>query len=319
MKQLKIGLASLLTFQLLLALTIFFSETQEEKSAKTPLISIEKDAINIIKIASEADETELIKKDGLWVLAKLEQLPADAEKVNSALVQLSSIQTNWPITTTTSSHERFELTEKKYQRKIAIVKDEHTVDTILLGSSPSFKKAHVRKLDDNNVYSLALNSYDFPAKIEDWLDKGLLAIKEQTKIKGTNFSLIKIEKKWSLEESNIIDSQLDESKAALLSSSLASLKVIGLAKNEIDFSSEDAITIEVFGHENKQFQFLKKENSYYVKRDDFPQVFTIGKTEFDKIAKISIIDLITKIENTANEVEVTGSPDPVNIDGLDKK
>ena len=286
--------------QLLLAAAIYISGSREEQHTKKPFISIKKDTINKIKIASQTDEAELIKKGGRWRLAKLEQLPVNVEKVNTAIDQLMSLKTNWPVTTTTSSHERFELSEKKFQRMITLVKDEKAMDTLILGTSPSFKKAHVRKLDDNNVYSLALNSYDFPVNSDDWLDKGLLAVTEQTKIKGKDFTLIKIDDKWSLEGNNIIDSKLEEDKASLLSEALASLKVTGLAKNEIDFSSKDVIIIEVSSTENRQLRFLEKENSYYVKRDDFSQAFTLGKTDFERIAKISTSDLLVNVEDDTN-------------------
>ena len=286
--------------QLLLAAAIYISGSREEQHTKKPFISIKKDTINKIKIASQTDEAELIKKGGRWRLAKLEQLPVNVEKVNTAIDQLMSLKTNWSVTTTTSSHERFELSEKKFQRMITLMKDEKAMDTLILGTSPSFKKAHVRKLDDNNVYSLALNSYDFPVNSDDWLDKGLLAVTEQTKIKGKDFTLIKIDDKWSLEGNNIIDSKLEEDKASLLSEALASLKVTGLAKNEIDFSSKDVIIIEVSSTENRQLRFLEKENSYYVKRDDFSQAFTLGKTDFERIAKISTSDLLVNVEDDTN-------------------
>ena len=298
MKKLKSNLAILFALQLLVIAVIYWSNGQQQELVSEAFVNLEKASIDKLIISSVEQNVELVKREDQWYIKTLSDLPANLGKVNTAIEQITSLKTNWPIATTTSSHQRFELLKDDFNRKIKVFAGEQFSSEILLGTSPSFKKTHIRKIDDDNVYSLSLNTYDFSEEPNDWLDKKLLATNNPTKIKGKDFTLVKVNEKWSLQDNNIIDSELDLEKAIKLSKAISELTVIDLVNEEKNLSFETASSLEVGGDKTNSYRFMEKDNKYYIKRDDYTQVFTLSKSNFDTLAGASIIELVVKKKET---------------------
>ena len=119
------------------------------------------------------DQVQLSKQEGDW---KLEQgLPADASRVNQMLEKLSMSGGGWPVATSASTAERFEVTKDKFQRHV-VFRDEKQVAVadIYLGTSPGYRKTHARRSDGGPVYSIEFSNYEASAESSYWLDKQLL-------------------------------------------------------------------------------------------------------------------------------------------------
>jgi len=302
MKKLQRWLGSLLVLQLVIA-SVFFIEGRSGHAdfKPEPLLSFNKDKVNKIRVSSGSAKVTLVKDKGQWTLPELNSLPVSKNKLNTALQNLQGLSSNWPVTTTGSSHERFEVSENKFQRKIDLYRDEALAGELFIGSSPGFKKVHVRPAGENNVYALLLSAYDFPTKPIDWLDKNLLSAKKITTIKGPDYALRKVDEKWQIADG--IESSktmaINRDKADQLSQALTSLSVMGLADKAPEFSAEKVVTIEVSGEDNWQYQFLEKEGKYYVKRGDIAQIFTLNQHEYQRLASIGMADLSVAVSPEA--------------------
>ena len=299
MHQYRLWLGSLLVLQLLLAAGIFLSVgSSQSDRQQTPLLTFSKDNINKLIISngsdSESDSVVMFKQDNHWSLPGLENLPVDRARLDSTFTKLQGLHTNWPVATTTGSHQRFEVSETLFQRRIQLYQDDTLISTLFLGTSPGFRKAHVRSSDDDEVYALALNTYDFPSNATGWLDKSLLAAKDIEAITGADFSLKKADSTWALFDNNgdEFTTRLNEDKAQQLSQALILLQVIGVAEESPEPDPADVTTLTVSGLHDGHYSFFKKDDKYYVKQDRQPVIFTISQYDYDRIATIQLSDLI---------------------------
>lgn len=312
MTKLHTGLSGLLVLQLLIAAALFWGQQQPgQQSKRQALLSFQAQQLDRV-VVSDADHSITLTKSGdTWLLPDLRQLPADAGKLRGLLDKLQSLQTGWPVATTDASQHRFEVAKDKFQRKLQLYQADKLVGELLIGTSPGFRKSHVRRAGDDAVYAVKLNSFDWPAKAEDWLDKALLAASDIKRIEGPDYVLAKQEDGWHFNAEQSAEDQpentppaLNQEKAKQLASALTNLSVQALADNPPDFDAADskAVTLQVSGPKgDRRYRLLQNDDKYYVSRDDRKQAFTISQFDYDRIAKVDLSQLtLTKPEKEEN-------------------
>ena len=145
-----------------------------------PFLEFDADAVDMLSVSGgEGGEGEggegkvvLAKKDDAWQLP--DGLPADAAKVDEMIKKLADASAGWPVATSVSVQERFELVEDNHQRRLTLSAGGETVADIYLGTSPGYRKTHARRVDDDNIYAITFSNYQAGMKESDWLDKALL-------------------------------------------------------------------------------------------------------------------------------------------------
>ena len=148
-----------------------------------PFLEFDADAVDMLSVSGgaggggEGDEGSegkvvLAKKDDAWQLP--DGLPADAAKVDEVIKKLADASAGWPVATSASVQERFELVEDNHQRRLTLSAGGETVADIYLGTSPGYRKTHARRVDDDNIYAITFSNYQAGMKESDWLDKALL-------------------------------------------------------------------------------------------------------------------------------------------------
>lgn len=298
-------LSGLLAMQVLLAALLYWQNQQPQLNMQQhALLDFKDSAVNRIVISDSGNSVTLDKTGGAWQLPGLDKLPADAFKIDSVLSKLAALKGGWPVATTADSHERFEVADKKFQRRVQLYQGEKPVGEILMGTSPGFRKTHIRKPGDDAVYLASLNVFELPVKAEDWLDKALLAAKDVSQIKGPDYALAKKDNQWQLTNpaaQNAPTGQpaasLNKEKAVQLASALSSLRVMGLAEKAAPDKAAGntetrAIQIDVSNGANTwQYQFRQAGDRYTVKRDDRDREFTLSQFDFDRIAGIGLTQL----------------------------
>jgi hypothetical protein len=224
------------------------------------------------------------------------------------LKKIADLKTRWAITTSPSAHERFEVADDKYQRRIQLYAGKDLVATLYVGSSPGLRQSHLRADGSDAVYNGELASYELPAKAADWLDDNLLAARDATRISGPDYSIEKGADGWSLTSADAASpaAGLDENSAENLAAALAGLRVQGVATagrvakqdaaaaGSTDSTGEEAapestvIDLEVTGPEDRtwHYQFTHAGDTYTVKRSDLEPAFTIGQYDFERIAGV---------------------------------
>jgi hypothetical protein len=145
------------------------------------LLSFDTEAVDHIRIDGDADAHVLLSKhDSQWRLPELKDFPADQDNVKRLLDQLASLKKSWPVATTKGAAKRFKVAEASFERKLTLAQGEKTQATLYVGTSPSFRKVHVRLPDEDAIHAAAFNTYDVGVKPEDWIDKAILTHPTQT-------------------------------------------------------------------------------------------------------------------------------------------
>ena len=145
-----------------------------------PFLEFDADAVDMLSVSGTAGgegeggegKVVLAKTDDAWQLP--DGLPADAAKVDEVIKKLADASAGWPVATSVSVQERFELVADNHQRRLTLSAGGETVADIYLGTSPGYRKTHARRVDDDNIYAITFSNYQAGMKESDWLDKALL-------------------------------------------------------------------------------------------------------------------------------------------------
>ena len=130
------------------------------------------DAISAIEILTEEDTINVHKVDDAWQLA--DGKPADSEKVSDVLDKLVNASTGWPVATSATTAERFEVTEGSFQKRLTLRTEDDVVGDAYFGTSPGYRKVHVSRVDGGPVYAIEFSNYELGSDNSSWLNKSLL-------------------------------------------------------------------------------------------------------------------------------------------------
>lgn len=300
MTRLPTYLLGCLCLQLVLAMALYWQlHRQSDLQAPQSLLNFDRDQLDKIVIMSGEDTATLVNDGGHWSLPELGNLAVNSTQLTSAIDKLAGLMTRWPVATTPASHRRFQLQEDNFQRRIQLFQENNKIADLLLGSSPGFRKLHLRVVNDDKVYALPLNTFDFPAKDPQWLDKTLLAIADIKAIQGADYRLAKgqgdqeddkekgdkAQDQWILQAlSTNEQAPLNRDKAAALVNALSNLRVLAWTSQPPAFTDSAVVTLLIEGEQQHTYQFLESENKYYIKRRGADHVFTLGQTDYQRIA-----------------------------------
>ncbi|MEC8056891.1 MAG: DUF4340 domain-containing protein [Pseudomonadota bacterium] len=303
-------LAGILVLQLVVAFSVFlWSETRTGDFSSEPLMSFVPAQLDKLTVSDGVSEVVLSKKGEQWQLSGT-GLPIAEDKLDRLLEKLKGLQTSWPVTTTSSSHERFEVSDSKMRRKISLYQGDKTVAELYIGTSPGFKKSHVRVDDRDEVYALEFNAYDVPATTKEWLDKSLLAVKSVTKIKGKGYSLSKEGESWLIdplqEKREINTDNVDK-----LVKAVGAFKILDVANNAPEFTEDKQTEIQVDNGSSYSIFLMEEDAKYYVKQTGFDQVFTLSKYEYERLTKPNLESLTTAI--TVDDATAQSDTDDVTL------
>ena len=318
MTPLKTWLSGLLVLQLMLALGLFLmNQKHQQANAAEPLLIVDTTALSKLVISENENSIDLTRQNDKWTLPGLKDLLASQSKVERLLTSLTGLNSGWPVATTVSSHERFEVAEDKFQKRVQLYNGDQQLGDLLIGTSPGFRKVHIRKAGDDAVYTAKLNSFEILANNQEWLDKSLLAVDEIKAIKTAEFSLSKDDGNWSLVQnaSDISEQQpdLNTVKVEDLVSGISTLRVKTLAD---DAASESVakvspVSIDVSTVDgNHTYQFYKADDKYYVSRNDRDQLFEINSVDYDRVSNIDITQLLVPEQKDESETEAINTTEP---------
>ena len=135
-------------------------------------LSLDTEQVDSISISNADDAVSLRKADGAWRLP--DGLPVDASKIDGLLDKLGNAAGGWPVASKASTAERFEVTEDNHQRHVVLNAGDDVAADFYLGTSPGYRKAHARHVDEDEVYAITFSNYEAGVRASDWLDKSLL-------------------------------------------------------------------------------------------------------------------------------------------------
>ena len=300
----RLWLTALLVLQLALAAGLMLTrQTADEGGAPQPLLPVAASAVDRMVISDGESQATVVRQDGAWFLPDA-RLPASAGKVNDILQRLEETATEWPVTTTESSQTRFEVAEERFQRRVQLFQGDEQVAELYLGTSPGFRKIHLRRAGEDAVYAVNLNTFDLPAGEDAWLDQSLLAVAEPTRIVGPDYTLAESEDGiWTLDggqaTADTAMTPLDDDRARQLVSALASLRVQSVADGDPAAETGQGLILVVETADGSyRYHFHQDDDGYYVRRDDREPSFTLSQYDYDRITGVDLAELVRKREET---------------------
>lgn len=307
MLKLKQWLGGLLVLQIVLAVGIYFASKKEvDPNAAQTLVAVA-DAATIDKVVIDGDKrtVTLLKRDGKWLMPDFSNLPANGQKVSELIDKIREAKTGWPVATSASSHERLQVAESNFERHVQFFQGETLLADLYLGTAPAYRSIHVRRSNEEVVYSVKLAKYDFFTENTEWFDRALLRVDEPVALSGADFSLKKSGENWELADANVQAADaalvLDQEKLKSIAELFSNIWIQNVVEN---FPDKDVISLKVSDKSgNREYHFAKAENDFLVKRSDINAVFSIRKKDFDTVAEWRLAHFVKAEEAAADAVE----------------
>jgi len=247
-------------------------------------------------IGPDKAKVTLEKSGSSWKLPDYFNARADQNQVNALLDKLARLKKTWPVATTPDAAPRFKVDTKKFERHIIINKGTAPVAELYVGTSPSYRKVHVRLPSGHDIMAVSFSTSVAPVKPEQWLDKDILALNGD-EITGLGIRDIHLQhkgKEWMLVEEGGQQQPVAADKVQPLLHALTSLRVEGiLGTREVPaYGLEKPVVrcrVERQGKEPVIYRFgsLKDKDYYAVKRSDDPFIFKVEKWQITPLTKLT--------------------------------
>jgi len=270
-------LSLVLLVQLLLVIWIWWPQKSETFIQSGLFDGMNWEKLKTISIKDQEEELVLIKTNDQWIVPDQFDYPADKKKLAEIFKKLKGLNSGFIVGQTQNSHKRLEVSNDQFQKKVSFSKDLG----FYLGTSPQFKKVHIRRFTQKEVYTTdQLSSYDLPTDSNNWIEKNFVKI-DSAKIKSIElqrgkekFLFIRVKSKeedkekevWKLDNKTVDKSKFDPILRNL--SGLRLTKVFGnKEKREYGLKKPNAVITISYEKEGKVLQKTiligkKKENDY---------------------------------------------------------
>jgi len=279
--------------QLIIVTALFFpTDEPREEISQQDLFTFSPDKIDKIVIYGGDKVLVLESENTRWSLPEYYDFPVEENRVSTFIQKLTGFKQGWPVATTAAAAKRFKVSEDDFERKIEIYKGESLLDTLYVGSSPGFRKVHVRKANANNIYDVTFSAFDASIKIADWRDTSLLRL-EQTdiiKVSSPDFSLVKEGDVFVLEGLDEASPPIAQTTVAGYVQKLTALNTVTVLGREAReaFNQADPLLLLTVKSEKEALEYRlsrSSEGQYVLKRSDLPFYFALH----DAVAKPLIV------------------------------
>ena len=278
-------LSGLLLVQLVLALAV--NLTGDEYGAfesREKLLAFDRQALNGLRIEDEKQHVRLQRQDGKWLLSEEEGFPADGQSVEGLLDKLAALDKGWPVATTGTAAKRFKVADAQFERKLTLLAGDESLAELYVGTSPGFRKAHVRPAGADEIFAVAFNSWEASAKPDDWIDKDILKLDgdEVQQIEMPGVSLQRQDDRLRLTDLTAEEETDAEAVKNLLSklTGLYILASLGTQEKPEWRQDKPALEIRLVEQDGKTLNYRfsqPTEETYYVlKRSDIPYYLKVG-------------------------------------------
>ncbi len=300
MNRLTTGLTLLLAAQLLLSAALFWPRQQSgESDAQAALLTLDTGSVDRLVISDGDGSLLLLKQDAGWVMPDYHGLPVQDSRLNRVLIDLPALPRGWPVAGSESAVERFEVSREGNQRKVEYFEGETLAGEIFVGTSPGFRKVHVRAAGDDSVYAVEFNTFELPTTANEWLEKSLLRMKDIDSVQGLDYRIDRGDDSWQGDG----DSAPAQAEVDKLVNGLSGLRVSGAADiataavlDELD--APPTLVVER-GEQRYEYRLYEIEDAYYVRRSDIPVYFSLGAFDYDRLNDVNADSLYAPAEGDA--------------------
>ncbi len=309
MNRLATTLALVLAAQLLLTAAFFWPrENPGESEARTALLQLSPADIDRIVVSSATDSLLLMQQGEDWIMPDYHRLPVQQGRLERVREELPGLARGWPVASSDAAVERFQVAPGNYQRKIEFFAGENSAGELFIGTSPGFRKVHIRPVGEEAVYAVEFNAFELPAAAGEWLEKTLLGLEGASAIQGLDYNISLSGETW-MDESG---QQADPATVDNLLNGLASLRITGAADIATasilsDVAAPPTLTVTAAGS-SYEFRLYEIEGAYYIQRSDIPVYFSLGQFDYDRLNGVNADALFAPAAETEPQADAAASP-----------
>ena len=278
------------------------SEYEKKVETATPLFpNFNKEQVVKIEITATGETTTLSKQDeGDWVVASMDDYPADSEGVTELLTKVTEFKNTQRVSNNPEKQSEFEVDSTGVEAKLMDVNDKVLAHLFVGKTTPGFLSSYVRPADSNDVY--VAKGY-----LQSVFNKGTRTWKDRT-IFSFNKGIVTQLNIVSPEE--VIDLRLNAEgawemikpvAAAVKTTEVDSL-LTTFSELDTDDFAEAKDTLAEYGLDAPQSTISavlndgttatlhignEEEGKLYIKRDDKDTVFRLFKSNVDRLIKKS--------------------------------
>ena len=278
------------------------SEYEKKVETATPLFpNFNKEQVVKIEITATGETTTLSKQDGSgWVVASMDNYPADSEGVTELLTKVTEFKNTQRVSDNPEKQSEFEVDSTGVEAKLMDANDKVLAHLFVGKTTPGFLSSYVRPADSNDVY--VAKGY-----LQSVFNKGTRTWKDRT-IFSFNKGIVTQLNIVSPEE--IIELRLTAEGAwemikpitAAVKTTEVDTLLTAFSELDTDDFAEAKDTLAAYGLDTPQSTISavlndgttatlhignEEEGKLYVKRDDKDTVFRLFKSNVDGLIKKS--------------------------------
>ena len=290
------------------------SEYEKKVETATPLFpNFDKEQVGKIEIVATGETTTLSKQDSNWIVASMNNYPADSEGITELLSKVAEFKNTQRVSNNPEKQAEFEVDSTGVEAKLMDTNDKLLAHLFVGKTTPGFLSSYVRAADSNDVYVAQgyLQSV-FDKGERTWKDRTIFdfnkGIVTQLNISSPEETVeLRLDAEGTWQMLKPIASAVKQTEVDSLLTTLSGLDTDDFAEMPDDLGAygldmpestisavrNDGITATLhIGNE--------EDGKLYVKRDDADTVFRLFKSNVDRLIKKS--DTL-KVEEPPAEVE----------------
>jgi hypothetical protein len=316
-------LGAVLAAQLLLALGLNLAgDDHGAFQPREKLLAFDSAKIDGLRIEDGEQAVTLRKQNGDWLLPERDGYPVGDGRAGALLNRLAALEKGWPVATSAGAAERFKLTATDFERRITLLSGQDAVAVLYIGSSPGFRKVHLRPDGDASVYAAEFSTWEAGAKAADWVDKSVLElpVEDIAAVRMPDFELRRdgetLKLAGLLEGDTVKQEEIDRFVRQLAGLRIQS--VLGKAAKP-EYAQQQPVLELTLTHKEKgelHYRFSKpaEGEAYVLKRSDQDYHFELSGFSVDAIkdmARSKLVEAKPEPESVSESVsEPESEPEP---------
>ncbi|WP_462322405.1 DUF4340 domain-containing protein [Halochromatium sp.] len=190
-----VGVLIMLLIAQLVAALVLASNAMRATPADAPLFDLASEQVTRIEISSDDQQLVLVRAPEGWVLPRLADFPADADKVDQLLSTLTRLQRPLPVGSSEEAQRRLKVADDNAERRIQLYGDAGALAQLLTGDSPGFRRLYARIAGEETVYDLPLADFQITSDHDDWVKQDQLRVDAEAieRISSSDWTLSRID------------------------------------------------------------------------------------------------------------------------------
>ena len=277
------------------------SEYAKKVEAATPLFpNFNKESVTKIEITASAETTTLVKENNQWLVASMENYPADAEGVEDVLDKVTELKTTGLVSSNPEKQAQFEVDSSGARAKLLDASGNVRAHLFLGKNTPGYLSSYVRAADSNNVYVGKGNlKATFDKGTRTWKDRTIFSFNKgdvthlTIKSEGEEIELeMGADSEWQMTKPEAFAAKQTELDSLL--DSLSALDTDDFAAeagnlSEYELDAPKSSVMAKLNDGTRRLLLIGKEESgeYFVKREDKEPVFMLYTYKINQLLKKS--------------------------------